>query len=98
MPHPSGVPLPAACVRQELAPLALDAYPEAYQEFRRVMMLFVYGPGSADSPVSDLWSVRRREPAAAQLARTIRQLKGAPPATVHRQLTAVCCHHAMMCG
>lgn len=64
-------------MRQELVALALDAYPEAYEEFKRLMLVFVYGPDCPASPVSGLWSVRQREAAAGQLARTLRQLTGA---------------------
>lgn len=77
-----GVFVSTACVRQELVLLALDAYPEAYKEFRQVMMVFIYGPDSMESPVNDLWSIHRRDQAAAQLARTIKQLKGEFPALV----------------
>jgi hypothetical protein len=30
-----------ACAREELAPLALDAYPEAYLDFKRAMLMLV---------------------------------------------------------
>ncbi len=33
----------AECARTLLAPLALDAYPEAYNEFKHAMQLLVYG-------------------------------------------------------
>ena len=69
-------------MRQELVLLALDAYPEAYKEFCQVMMVFIYGPHSMGSPVNDLWSFHRRDQAAAQLARTIKQLKGESPVIV----------------
>lgn len=32
----------AACVRAGLAGLALNAYPEAYSEFKHLMLAFVY--------------------------------------------------------
>ena len=73
-------------MRQELVPLALDAYPEAYAEFRRCMMAFVYGPDAPESPVSDLWSLKQRAAAAGQLARTVRQLRGAPRSPVDRRV------------
>ena len=63
-------------MRQELAALAMDAYPDAYAEFRRCMLCFVYGPDAAGSSVHDLWALEQREKAAGQLTRTIRQLKG----------------------
>ncbi len=66
----------AACVRRELVPLALDAYPEAYEEFKRCMLVFVFGPESAGSTVGELWADSTRGAVAAQLARTLRQAAG----------------------
>lgn len=34
----------AACARDELAPLALDAYPEAYLDFKRALLMLVQQP------------------------------------------------------
>ncbi|GFR40390.1 hypothetical protein Agub_g948 [Astrephomene gubernaculifera] len=36
-----------ACARSELAPLALDAYPEAYGEFKRLLLMLLQPPGDA---------------------------------------------------
>ena len=58
--------------------LALDAYPEAYAEFRRCMLAFIYGPDCPESPIVDLWNLGQREKLAGQLARTLRQHTGAP--------------------
>lgn len=33
--------LPAACVRDELAPLALHAYPEAYTDFKHMLLMLL---------------------------------------------------------
>ena len=35
------LPLLSACARRELAPLALDAFPEAYTEFKQAMHLLI---------------------------------------------------------
>ncbi|KAG2436677.1 hypothetical protein HXX76_006205 [Chlamydomonas incerta] len=35
-----------ACARSELAPLALDAYPEAYSEFKRLLLLLLLPPAA----------------------------------------------------
>lgn len=50
----------AACARQQLAPLALDAYPEAYTEFKTALTLLLYVNSSPqitssnqDSPGAD---------------------------------------------
>ena len=74
-PEPSG----AACVRRELVPLALDAYPEAYEEFKRCMLVFVFGPETLGSTVGELWAASTRAAVAAQLARTLRQAAGTAP-------------------
>ena len=58
-------------------PLALDAYPEAYEEFKRCMLVFVFGPEAPGSTVGELWADSTRGAVAAQLARTLRQAAGA---------------------
>eukprot|EP00798_Chlamydomonas_sp_ICE-L_P020920 gene20920-27768_t len=40
-----------ALARDELAPLAEDAYPEAYSEFRQLLLLLVYGTNHEASPL-----------------------------------------------
>ena len=57
-------------------PLALDAYPEAYEEFKRTMLVFVFGPEAPGSSVGELWAASTRGAVAAQLARTLRQAAG----------------------
>ncbi|KAG2719827.1 hypothetical protein I3760_02G009600 [Carya illinoinensis] len=49
-----------ACLRTALAPCALDAYPEAYEEFKHVLLAFIYGKDDQASPVANEWSERRR--------------------------------------
>ena len=66
-------------MRRELVPLALDAYPEAYEEFKRTMLVFVFGPEAHGSTVGELWAASTRAAIAAQLARTLRQAAGAAP-------------------
>ena len=65
-------------MREELAPMALTAFPEAYEDFKQATLLLLYGQEHAESPVSDLWSAHRRADLAGQLARTIRQAAGVP--------------------
>ncbi|KAK6924074.1 CTLH/CRA C-terminal to LisH motif domain [Dillenia turbinata] len=48
------------CVRNALAPCALDAYPEAYEEFKHVLLAFIYDKDDRTSPVANEWSERRR--------------------------------------
>ncbi|KAF5736130.1 hypothetical protein HS088_TW14G00265 [Tripterygium wilfordii] len=48
------------CSRTYLAPCALDAYPEAYEEFKHVLLAFIYDKDDKTSPVANEWSERRR--------------------------------------
>ncbi|KAE7999595.1 hypothetical protein FH972_004003 [Carpinus fangiana] len=49
-----------SCLRTALAPCALDAYPEAYEEFKHVLLAFIYDKDDLTSPVANEWSERRR--------------------------------------
>ena len=66
----------AGCMRKELAPLALNGYPEAYTEFRHLALMLVFQPGHVRSPVADKWATSQRQEVAGRLARTIRQATG----------------------
>ncbi|KAM1529472.1 hypothetical protein ACFX1Z_018679 [Malus domestica] len=48
------------CLRNSLAPCALDAYPEAYEEFKHVLLAFIYDKEDQSSPVATEWSEKRR--------------------------------------
>ncbi|KAK9284706.1 hypothetical protein L1049_023882 [Liquidambar formosana] len=48
------------CLRTALAPCALDAYPEAYEEFKHVLLAFIYDKNDQTSPVAAEWSKKRR--------------------------------------
>ncbi|KAJ6736653.1 RAN-BINDING PROTEIN IN THE MICROTUBULE-ORGANISING CENTRE PROTEIN [Salix viminalis] len=48
------------CIRTALAPCALDAYPEAYEEFKHILLAFIYDKDDQNSPVAKAWSERRR--------------------------------------
>lgn len=48
------------CLRTSLAPCALDAYPEAYEEFKHVLLAFIYDKDDQSSPVADEWSEKKR--------------------------------------
>ncbi|WVZ22496.1 hypothetical protein V8G54_001040 [Vigna mungo] len=41
------------CLRTSLAPCALDAYPEAYEEFKHVLLAFIYDKNDNTSPVAN---------------------------------------------
>ena len=74
-------------MREELAPLALNGYPEAYTEFRHLALMLVFQPDHVRSPVAEKWATSQRQEVAGRLARTIRQATG----TASRQLD---CLHA----
>ncbi|KAH9616117.1 hypothetical protein KSS87_012835 [Heliosperma pusillum] len=48
------------CLRTSFAPCALDAYPEAYEEFKHVLLALIYDKEDTDSPVANEWSEKRR--------------------------------------
>lgn len=56
------------CLRKALAPCALDAYPEAYEEFKHVLLALIYDKNDQNSPVASEWSERRRFDIAGQLS------------------------------
>ncbi|GMP28025.1 hypothetical protein CsSME_00003746 [Camellia sinensis var. sinensis] len=41
------------CLRTALAPCALDAYPEAYEEFKHVLLAFIFDKDDQNSPVAN---------------------------------------------
>ncbi|XP_027075146.1 uncharacterized protein [Coffea arabica] len=60
------------CLRTALAPCALDAYPEAYEEFKHVLLAFIYDKDDQSSPVADEWSETRRFEIAGLLSSVLR--------------------------
>lgn len=60
------------CCRTALGPCALNAYPEAYEEFKRVLLAFIYDKDDQTSPVAEEWSEKRRSELAALVASTIK--------------------------
>lgn len=60
------------CCRTALGPCALNAYPEAYEEFRRVLLAFIYDKDDQTSPVAEEWSKERRSELAALVASTMK--------------------------
>ncbi|KAG2724465.1 hypothetical protein I3760_01G018300 [Carya illinoinensis] len=61
-----------ACLRTALAPCALDAYPEAYEEFKHVLLAFIYDKDDKTSPVANEWSERRRYDIAGLMSSVLR--------------------------
>lgn len=60
------------CLRLALAPCALDAYPEAYEEFKHVLLALIFDKEDRSSPVANEWSERRRFDLAGLLASILR--------------------------
>ncbi|XP_062205105.1 uncharacterized protein LOC133907098 [Phragmites australis] len=60
------------CLRTALAPCALDAYPEAYEEFKHIMLVLIYDKDDESSPVVNEWSVKRRFELAGLLSSILR--------------------------
>ncbi|KAK9678567.1 hypothetical protein RND81_11G219800 [Saponaria officinalis] len=48
------------CLRTSFAPCALDAYPEAYEEFKHALLALIYDKDDMNSPVANEWSEKRR--------------------------------------
>ncbi|KAJ3702566.1 hypothetical protein LUZ61_006271 [Rhynchospora tenuis] len=60
------------CLRMGLAPCALDAYPEAYEEFKHVLLALIYDKEDESSPVAKEWSEKRRFDLAGLLSSILR--------------------------
>ncbi|XP_057500145.1 uncharacterized protein LOC130784328 isoform X2 [Actinidia eriantha] len=60
------------CLRTALAPCALDAYPEAYEEFKHVLLAFVFDKDDKSSPVANEWSEKRRFDIAGSISSVLR--------------------------
>ncbi|TKV93791.1 hypothetical protein SEVIR_9G252100v4 [Setaria viridis] len=68
------------CLRTALAPCALDAYPEAYEEFKHIMLVLIYDKDDQFSPVVNEWSIKRRFELAGLLSSILRaQLQAYDP-------------------
>ncbi|KAL6883369.1 hypothetical protein ACP4OV_010783 [Aristida adscensionis] len=60
------------CLRTALAPCALDAYPEAYEEFKHILLVLIYDKDDLSSPVTNEWSIKRRAELAGLLSSILR--------------------------
>lgn len=68
------------CLRLAFAPCALDAYPEAYEEFKHVLLALIFDKEDQSSPVANEWSERRRFDLAGLLSSILRvQLQAYDP-------------------
>ncbi|XVE87146.1 hypothetical protein DITRI_Ditri18aG0093000 [Diplodiscus trichospermus] len=59
-------------LRKSLAPCALNAYPEAYEEFKHVLLAFIYDENDQTSPVANEWAEKRRYEIAGLLTSVLR--------------------------
>ncbi|XWS41933.1 hypothetical protein CRYUN_Cryun17cG0124800 [Craigia yunnanensis] len=59
-------------LRKSLAPCALNAYPEAYEEFKHVLLAFIYDEGDQTSPVANEWAEKRRYEIAGLMSSVLR--------------------------
>ncbi len=64
--------------REELAPLALNAYPEAYIEFKNTLKLLVYAKDShmQQAHITDMFSESARKDLASSVYHAAKQLLG----------------------
>ncbi|XP_006662311.3 uncharacterized protein LOC102722149 [Oryza brachyantha] len=60
------------CLRTVLAPCALDAYPEAYEEFKHILLVLIYDKDDQSSPVANEWSIKKRFELAGLLSSILR--------------------------
>ncbi|CAN0883845.1 Protein GID8 homolog, partial [Linum grandiflorum] len=60
------------CIRTALAPCALDAYPEAYEEFKHVLLALIYDINDQTSPVANEWSEKKRSEIAGLMTSVLR--------------------------
>ncbi|KAL6642994.1 hypothetical protein ACP70R_021175 [Stipagrostis hirtigluma subsp. patula] len=60
------------CLRKALAPCALDAYPEAYEEFKHILLVLIFDKDDQSSPVANEWSIQRRSELAGLLSSILR--------------------------
>lgn len=60
------------CSRTILGPCALTAYPEAYEEFKRLLLALIYKKDDAGSPVAQEWSEAKRAELAATIASVLK--------------------------
>ncbi|OMO56684.1 hypothetical protein CCACVL1_26345 [Corchorus capsularis] len=59
-------------LRKSFAPCALNAYPEAYEEFKHVLLAFLYDKDDQTSPVANEWAEKRRYDIAGLMSSVLR--------------------------
>uniref|UniRef100_A0A1J3J7M2 Glucose-induced degradation protein 8-like protein n=1 Tax=Noccaea caerulescens TaxID=107243 RepID=A0A1J3J7M2_NOCCA len=61
-----------SCLRTCVAPCALDAYPEAYEEFKHVLLALIYDKYDQTSPVANEWAEKTRYEMAGLMSSVLR--------------------------
>lgn len=85
------------CARTSLAPSALDAYPEAYEEFKHILLAFIYDKDDQASPVVNEWSEQRRFEIAGMLSSVLRAHLHAYDPIISMTLRYLICIHKGFC-
>ncbi|XP_078165153.1 ran-binding protein in the microtubule-organising centre protein [Carex rostrata] len=86
------------CLRGALAPCALDAYPEAYEEFKHVLLALIYDKEDESSPVANEWSEKRRFDLAGLLSSILRAHLHAYDPIFSMTLTYLISIHKLFCN
>uniref|UniRef100_A0A0D9XJ75 CTLH domain-containing protein n=2 Tax=Leersia perrieri TaxID=77586 RepID=A0A0D9XJ75_9ORYZ len=86
------------CLRTALAPCALDAYPEAYEEFKHILLVLIYDKDDQSSPVANEWSIKKRYELAGLLSSILRAHLQAYDPILSMTLRYLISIHKMLCS
>ncbi|KAL5231136.1 hypothetical protein ABZP36_029912 [Zizania latifolia] len=86
------------CLRTALAPCALDAYPEAYEEFKHILLVLIYDKDDQSSPVANEWSIKKRFELAGLLSSILRAHLQAYDPILSMTLRYLMSIHKMLCS
>ncbi|KAF0892807.1 hypothetical protein E2562_017763 [Oryza meyeriana var. granulata] len=86
------------CLRTALAPCALDAYPEAYEEFKHILLVLLYDKDDQSSPVANEWSIKKRFELAGLLSSILRAHLQAYDPILSMALRYLISIHKLLCS
>ncbi|KAG8043239.1 hypothetical protein GUJ93_ZPchr0113g33323 [Zizania palustris] len=86
------------CLRTALAPCALDAYPEAYEEFKHILLVLIYDKDDQSSPVANEWSIKKRFELAGLLSSILRARLQAYDPILSMALRYLISIHKVLCS
>uniref|UniRef100_A0A0E0M757 CTLH domain-containing protein n=1 Tax=Oryza punctata TaxID=4537 RepID=A0A0E0M757_ORYPU len=86
------------CLRTALAPCALDAYPEAYEEFKHILLVLIYDKDDQSSPVANEWSIKKRFELAGLLSSILRAHLQAYDPILSMTLRYLISIHKLLCS